>query len=316
MKNKTVIVLMGGLGNQFFQLAAGLDFAKDAPIILEGSMLAPRLNINSQPEIMSFKLPDNVHLSSRKCGVFLKRIMGLTLRISAKTNNKRYASFYKSSTLVILRIALRFQLGLRYRSYINLVIPEHIGWQSNLKQKNSNLLLGYFQSFKWSMNSENIKKMRSISLGAELTQLKFYEELATKSKPIVLHVRQGDYKFEKGIGILPKSYYVNALKSLRINVSSRQVWVFSDEIPEARKILSDISDFDFLYVDDNQMQTSEIFEIMRLGNNYIIGNSTFSYWSAFLSKNENAGVFYPTPWFQNAPSPQELCPSHWTPVEV
>lgn len=313
---RSVVVLMGGLGNQLFQIASGLEFAKTSEVILEGSMLAPRRNGQLQPEVMSFNLPNNVAMSDQNCSLILKRILGFTLRISTRSESKKYRVVLNNLFLFFFKITLFILLSIRYKSLVNLVIPREIGWQSNLKHNRFNFLLGYFQSYKWLENATNIHEITPVSKESENSNIEFYKDLSKTSKPIVLHVRQGDYKYEDGIGILPKSYYLKALNALKKVVSSRQIWVFSDEINEAKKILRDVTDFEILFVDDEGMQTDEIFEIMRLGHSYIIANSTFSYWTATLSRKPNAEVFYPQPWFQNAPSPRELCPKHWTPVEV
>ena len=313
---KSVVVLMGGLGNQLFQLASALEFAETSEVILEGSMLSPRRNRKLEPEVMSFNLPDNVAVSYKNCSHALKRMLGLTLRISIGNDSKKFRAISKNLTLHLLKIMLFILLCIRYKSFVNLVIPKEIGWQIDLKHNRFNFLLGYFQSYKWVENATQLHEITLASEQGENGKIEHYKNLSKVSKPTILHVRQGDYRYEDGIGILPKIYYSNALSALEKVVSSRQIWVFSDEINEAKKILQDVTGFEILFIDDDGMQTEEIFEIMRLGHSYIIANSTFSYWSAILSTKRNAEVFYPEPWFQKAPSPKELCPKHWTPVEV
>jgi len=50
---------------------------------------------------------------------------------------------------------------------------------------------------------------------------------------------------------------------------------------------------------------------MRFGKGYIIANSTFSWWGARLSYEEEPDVIVPKPWFAQAEVPIDLIPSNW-----
>jgi len=56
-------------------------------------------------------------------------------------------------------------------------------------------------------------------------------------------------------------------------------------------------------------------QAMRFGRGYIIANSTFSWWGAYLSMTENAPVYAPSPWFKGMRSPEDLLPPHWKIVD-
>jgi len=52
-------------------------------------------------------------------------------------------------------------------------------------------------------------------------------------------------------------------------------------------------------------------EAMRFGRGYVIANSTFSWWGAYLSHTDHAEVIAPDPWFQGMDSPDSLIPRNW-----
>ena len=61
-------------------------------------------------------------------------------------------------------------------------------------------------------------------------------------------------------------------------------------------------------VDDSVVAT---LQAMRLGRGYVIANSTFSWWAAYLSLNPGVEVVAPSPWFMGMEDPKELIPPNW-----
>ena len=94
----------------------------------------------------------------------------------------------------------------------------------------------------------------------------------------------------------------------------KKIWVFSDEIEKAKEFIPR-KYFDYCrWINDDGESAVETLEKMRLGSAYIIGNSTFSWWGAFLSYTQNAPIIYPSPWFIGIDDPNQLIPANW--VEI
>jgi hypothetical protein len=55
---------------------------------------------------------------------------------------------------------------------------------------------------------------------------------------------------------------------------------------------------------------------MRYGSSYIIANSSFSWWGAYLRKNQNAPVYAPNKWFKGMDDPDQLLPPDWRIVQI
>jgi hypothetical protein len=87
-------------------------------------------------------------------------------------------------------------------------------------------------------------------------------------------------------------------------------------------IFSDSPDLVPNYVDTDTLKRGVVFKskefspaqtlfLMSQANNFIISNSTYSWWAAFLSKDINAVVVSPNPWFAFIDSPVGLIPDRW-----
>jgi hypothetical protein len=96
----------------------------------------------------------------------------------------------------------------------------------------------------------------------------------------------------------------------------RKIWLFSDQ-PELaisripREFLNKTR-----VIDDSELSSAQTLEVMRLGNGYVIANSTFSYWGAISSYTLNPRVIYPRPWFKDVKPPTDLTPMDWIQVDA
>jgi hypothetical protein len=151
-------------------------------------------------------------------------------------------------------------------------------------------------------------KLEPIIIGPELRNLR---DIATIEKPLVVHVRLGDYKDAPNLGVLSDQYYKENIKEVMSKGKCSRIWLFSDETNLAIKIIPSeyLSNVRVIDVVDNS--ASSTLEAMRLGKSYIIANSTFSWWAAFLKFDTSAEVICPNPWFKLAKAPRGLIPDTW-----
>lgn len=136
-----------------------------------------------------------------------------------------------------------------------------------------------------------------------------YPELE-KQNTVSIHIRFGDYKQNPHIHPSVSKEYID--KALSLVGEYEHLFLFGD-------------DKDWLSKHYKKNNTTLIDEedyidlwIMSLCKTNIISNSTFSWWAAFLNKNQNKKVFVPSIWF--GPSgPQnykDMYQPEWTKIEV
>ena len=126
-----------------------------------------------------------------------------------------------------------------------------------------------------------------------------------------MHVRLGDYVSEPNFGLLSSSYFLEALNLPVLKERNCQVWIFSNDSESAQHLLKLTDEARCLLINDQGLTSSEVLEVMRNGSAYILSNSTFGWWGAFLSYTKDAPVVVPKKWFKKYPTPSSIYPPEW-----
>ena len=149
-------------------------------------------------------------------------------------------------------------------------------------------LLGYFQTSKYFEHIE--EEIRKDFLFKRPIYKSCNKLINSLDDPIALHVRRGDYlqNFENHPPC-PKEYYDNALSKFD---KSRTVIIFSDD-PEWCK-----SEFlDDRFIISEEKDNLKDLCTMSLCTDFIIANSSFSWWGSWLSQNLSKKIIAPKRWF-------------------
>lgn len=170
-------------------------------------------------------------------------------------------------------------------------------------------LFGFFQTEKY---FDHI----SDSIREDFT---FHDEILNNSKevldevdnPISLHVRRTDY-VEKSQDHPPCSleYYEQALSYFD---DDRKVIIFSDDVSWCKK--QSVFKPDRFLISETMDNKYDLC-LMTLCSDYIIANSSFSWWGAWLSQNPNPKVIAPKKWFgesgyTSVHNTEDIVPSRW-----
>lgn len=309
MKKSKIIILTGGLGNQLFQLAAGLSACDQASLHIDWVLGKPRLNKLGFPEIDSFHLPEHVTLSdSKKLRLLFGKAAGFYLRQGVEPRK-----YEKSHVITYLtRIATGILLSVYFKKNVFPYSFSGVGFTRLENQIKRNLLIGYFQSSRWMESSAVSSQMRGLKLKEESSEVAEYRNLAEMEEPLIVHIRLGDYKKEDAFGIPNVEYYRSAIKDQLQLKHYRKIWAFSDEPELAKDVLRDFNPDFIRWIPEIANSTAQTFEVMRYGRGYVIANSSFSWWGAALSYNLDARVIAPLPWFKKMKEPAYLIPAQWT----
>ena len=129
--------------------------------------------------------------------------------------------------------------------------------------------------------------------------------------PLALHVRRTDYvRNQSNHNVLSLEYYEEALKQFD---DDRNVIVFSDEPEWCHK--QSLFDSDRFIISENEDNRVDLC-LMSMCDDFIVANSSYSWWGAWLSSNKNKKVIAPAQWFGKTGytkdhNTKDLIPDDW-----
>ena len=307
---KVSIQITGGLGNQLFQFAAGLSLleSKSEPIFIEQKLGKPRSAVKGTADIFGFVWPQTVNIikvNNGRISEFMSRVTGFCLRMGVTPSRLESNRLVKSFIIFLASTLLSFFLKERKR----LLIGRGVGY-TELKNKSSvPYLVGYFQSYLYAeSNREYLMKAKIENVGPELKELNLAAEA---EMPLIVHCRFGDYLMEDNFGIPSGEYYQAAIKNLIKKDIYKSIWVFSDDLIRAKEKIDSENLLPIRWISSVDNSDVSTLQAMRLGRGYVIANSTFSWWAAYLSFSPTADVVAPNPWFMGMEDPVNLIPPTW-----
>lgn len=186
-------------------------------------------------------------------------------------------------------------------------------------------IFGYFQSWKFFEGFENeIKNLLTFS--DELIE-KSSSRMSKDTIKLCVHIRWGDIYDRKNNGghkgienyhpVMTLEYYESALKFVLSQTKIDEILVFTDNTDTKEFIEGKFEKFgvNVVYFDYSDDFVND-FISQSLCDHFIIANSTFSWWSSFLSKNENKIICCPKEedWFGSSYSYMDrstLLPINW-----
>ena len=293
MSNLVSIHLMGGLGNQLFQIFAVLSYCLE----------------NNYNLIMPYseKLTTG-HIRNTYWETFLKGLKQFT----NYENQINIEEIYGYPTL------REDKFTFQKFPNMNQIIVNNI----NIDKM---LFVGYFQSYKYfEKNEKEIFELMKLEEQQNIIREKYYDH---NTDVISMHFRFGDYKsIQDCHPLMPMEYYINALKvatgEYKIHSKLKILYFCEEEdnnmvnaIIHAISISELGTNLIFEKVPDNICDWEQML-LMSVCNHNIIANSSFSWWGAYFNKNENKKVCYPFKWFGKKMDKDvsDLFPSNWNEI--
>lgn len=270
-----IVHLIGGLGNQMFQYAAGLRAALHHNVPL-------KMDIHDfyKYEDRSYNL-NHFNISGT---------LADEIEIAQYKNDKK--SFF-------CRWIERTKPYYR-RKY---VIEKTMAFDPNILHISSDTYLeGYWQSHHYFVEIES-RIREEFKVSNPLTDInKNFAKKITSTDSVCVHVRRGDYisntEANNFHGICSLDYYQKSFEIINSRVKEPTFFIFSDDHQWVMEKIKPGENT--VYVNHNgPAKNYEDMRLMSLCKHYIIANSSFSWWGAWLGSAPDKFVIAPKRWFSN-----------------
>lgn len=164
---------------------------------------------------------------------------------------------------------------------------------------------------------EVLPDMRAkFSANFEITQkIKEAKKMILETNSIAVHVRRTDFldpKINKNsIGICSDVYYQNAIKHIKEVVNNPFFIFFSDDIEYVKENMNTENS----YVVSGNKGYEDLY-LMSLCKHFILANSTFSFWAAFLNDVKDKIVCVPEYWYKTPLRQADYIPDEWKKIAI
>ncbi len=132
------------------------------------------------------------------------------------------------------------------------------------------------------------------------------------SESVCVHLRRGDFLKVALHTVCDEDYYKRGIAEVAKHTSFEKIYVFSDDIAWCRENLSLGYPTEFVSDDYSGFKSTGHMYLMSQCKYFVIANSSFSWWSAWLSKRAGKLVIAPKHWFSDhSIDTSDVTPKEW-----
>ncbi len=286
-------VLMGGLGNQLFQIFTTMA-----------------VSIKTKD---TFMIPYNLHGGTRTRTYWDTLLKELKNNLTTIPFNNMKLPVYKENGFKYNKIQLPGDIVKKSGGVILYGYYQSYKYFENEYSKISEYI-------KLDENRQSVRDMYFAN-----TETNANANASTENITISLHFRIGDYKVLQDCHpIMDIEYYKNSIKFIvdKLSTSASITILYFCEKEDAKIVKSKVETLKKYYPfivfkcadGESKMEDWQQILLMSCCQHNIIANSSYSWWGAYLNNNPNKIVCYPRKWFgPKLPDHdiKDLCPPTW-----
>lgn len=144
---------------------------------------------------------------------------------------------------------------------------------------------------------------------------RIYEEV----HPVAVHIRRGDY-VGSGLDVATAAYFRRAVRRMseRLQPERAFYFVFSNGMAWSKEVLGDLGE-EMIFVENNGNREGAVdMYLMSRCRHFVISNSSFGWWPAWLQRNREKIVIMPDRWTprERPEDRHAMRVDGWTPMAV
>jgi hypothetical protein len=276
------VIVRGGLGNQMFQAAFALSVAKQFDVVPRFVDLTRSARVHRNWDLDCFALH----------------------RATVTPASSRFLSACVVATRKLQSLGLPAIPG---------VLVEQVSSPALYVRARPSVISGYWQNVQYIERNEQLIR-KTFDLSLITSRVSTSATIDTRPK-VAIHVRRGDYvsdaKSRKVHLVCDAGWYRRAWSLMRDEVPDARAFVFSDDPTWAQTSLNLAGEVTYMPFDAREPAVRDM-ALMSGCHHFIISNSSYSWWSAWLSQSPNKKVIAPREWFiGTATAGLGICPESW-----
>jgi hypothetical protein len=287
---------MGGLGNQLFQYA----YAR----------MLKKLGYSVELDIQTFYQEDNYNPETTFRSYLLDKFQTTIPSVNIYKSKFGFMMHGFRNKNIFLRKTFKLLFYFWYKKHVLNCDELKIFDPNLLKLSKDCYISGYFQSIRYFSDIDDILR-NELKLKNEPAGNFYYNLIRSKSREntIAIHIRRGDYC---GSGNeLPFAYYQNAIDYMISRIKGALLlFIFSDDLEYVKENFS--FPYQTFYInEDHSLEDFEELIIMTECRHFIIANSSFSWWAAWLSGNPDKIICVPSQWTADSGDQRDIIPDYF-----
>jgi len=129
---------------------------------------------------------------------------------------------------------------------------------------------------------------------------------------VCLNVRRGEILKLPMHHVTHKAYYLEAIADITARVPEATFYIFSDDLAWCKSAFSEIPNVQFVEPVHYGHRYGNYLQLMTLCQHFIIPNSTFAWWAAWLGEKEGSQIYTPERWFGTEElDARDVVPERW-----
>ncbi|WP_299093717.1 alpha-1,2-fucosyltransferase [uncultured Metabacillus sp.] len=263
-----IVQIKGGLGNQLFSYAAAYGIAKE----------------NNTELVIDRYIYDTSY--------FLRKYMLNNFPSIVDEHVVNYVPSQSNVSQYLYKLIRKIRIKYKYKAQV--ILEEEEFKYQHIDNKGKNLYLnGYWQNYLYfdKYRDDIVEKFTPVVNFNEHGKSLLNE--IEKGNSVAVHIRRGDYVNFKGGKCLDMSYYMKAINYLtNTRKSNLTFFIFTDDVKYCKDVFANLGNVKFV-AEEAKLNDLEEFSLMTKCKDLIIGNSSFSWWAAYLASHKDKVVIAP-----------------------